>query len=113
MWGYLIGALVFAAAVAGSYLQGRSDGKDVEMAAQNREVSAVREAQAAMAQTAASAIAGIQVKNTTVMGRTIHDVQTNTVYRDCKLTADGLRDVNDALRNVVSPTVPASGVKLP
>lgn len=113
MWGYLIGALFFAAAVGGSYVKGREDGRDVEVAADSRAAKAVNDAKADMAQVAASAIAGIQFKNTTIMGRTVHDVQTNTVYRDCHLTADGLRDVNDALRNVVTPIVPASGVKLP
>jgi hypothetical protein len=113
MWGYLIGALVFAAAVGGAYVQGRSDGRDVEVAADSRAAKAVNDAKADMTAVAASAIAAIQFKNTTIMGRTVHDVQTNTVYRDCHLTSDGVRDVNDALTNVVSPSVPASGVKLP
>jgi len=113
MWGYLIGLVAICAALAGSYVKGREDGRDIEIASDSRAAKAVTDAKADMAQVAASAIANIQVKNTTIMGRTVHDVQTNTVYRDCHLTPDGLRDVNDALGNAVTPIVPASGVKLP
>lgn len=112
MWLYLIAGLIFAGAVGGSYVKGRDDGSDLEIGRQAKVDQTVEKAKSAMQDTAASAIAGIQFKNTTIMGRTVHDVQTNTVYRDCKLTSDGLRDVNDALTNVVSP-IAASGVQLP
>lgn len=112
MWVYLIAALIFAGAVGGSYVKGREDGRDLEIATETKAEKLVGDAKAEMAAVAASAIANIQVKNTTIQGRVIHDIQTNTLYRDCRNTPDGLRNLNDALTNAVSPVGPASGGQL-
>ena len=43
-----------------------------------------------------AAIGNIRVENRTIHQKAVHEVQTNTVYRDCKLPADGLRIINEA-----------------
>jgi hypothetical protein len=61
---------------------------------------------------AASAIADIKIRQTTIQGRVEHEIQTNTVYRDCEHTDASLRDINAALTNqAVGPA--GSGLKLP
>jgi F0F1-type ATP synthase membrane subunit c/vacuolar-type H+-ATPase subunit K len=59
----------------------------------------------------AEAISNIKVTNTTVRAEVQHEIQTNTIYRDCKLPADGLRIANEALAGRISK--PAGGSKLP
>lgn len=46
---------------------------------------------------AAAAIAKLKPRNITIRQELAREIQTNTVYRDCRVPADGVRLVNDAL----------------
>jgi len=48
-------------------------------------------------QAAADAISKIEVKQQTIVQKVQHEIQTNTVYRDCVVPADGVRLLNDAI----------------
>lgn len=72
---------------------------------QNHIAEAVDAANAASAE----AIAGIKVTNQTINNKVRHEVETNTVYSDCKLTSNGVFLANSAL----SGTKPPSGGELP
>lgn len=54
---------------------------------------------------AADAISKISIKQVTIKGRLEKEIQTNTVYRECVHTPDGLRAINDALTNSESGSV--------
>lgn len=43
-----------------------------------------------------TALAGIRIENRTIYNETQREIQTNTVYRDCVLPADGVRLANQA-----------------
>lgn len=101
-----IGALL---ALIGVFGTGVATGKKWEEGRnaieQNHIVEAVDAANAA----SATAIAGIKVTNQTINNKVRHEVETNTVYSDCKLTPNGLLLANSAL----SGTKPPSGGELP
>jgi hypothetical protein len=56
------------------------------------------------------AIARIRIENRTVYNETQREIQTNTVYRDCVLPADGVRLANQARAGAGQPSgrVPAA-----
>jgi len=92
--GVALGAVL---AIGGAFGYGVKVGADGELATQAR-VEDVRKAAEESAQlAAAAAIAKIKVHNTTVKGEVQREIQTNTVYRDCRLPADGVRLINQAL----------------
>lgn len=72
-------------------------GMDHELAQQSREDKLIQKAEDAMTKTAANAIAEIKPKYTTIQGKLEKQIETNTVYRDCKLDPIGLQLVNQAL----------------
>lgn len=43
-----------------------------------------------------TALAGIRIENRTIYNETRREIETNTVYRDCVLPADGVRLANQA-----------------
>lgn len=93
-------AIILAAAlgaIIGAFAYGVSVGKDSETATQARIDQATQATQEAAQQGAANAIAKIKITNTTIKGEVQREVQTNTIYRDCKLPTDGVRIINDAL----------------
>lgn len=59
---------------------------------------------------AASAIAEMEIKNVTITQPIRTEVRTNTVYRDCKHSPDGLRSLNTA---ITGRPEPVGGLKLP
>lgn len=85
-------------------------GIDHELAQQSREDKMVLKAEAVMTKTAAEAISEIKPKYTTIQGKLEKQIETNTVYRDCKLDPIGLQLANQALRG--GTETPADG-KLP
>lgn len=85
-------------------------GVDHEAASQARDQKHITEAVDAANATAAQAIAAIKPKYTTIQNEVQREIRTNTVYADCKLPADGLRIVNQALNG--GAVAPDSG-KLP
>lgn len=54
---------------------------------------------------AAHVISNIDIKQVTIKGRLEKEIQTNTVYRDCLNSPDGLRAINDALTNAVPGSI--------
>lgn len=58
-----------------------------------------------------TALAGIRIENRTIYNETQREIQTNTVYRDCVLPADGVRLANRARAGTASQSggaVPAA-----
>lgn len=88
-------------AVAGlclaGYGVGRFDGQRLEAAKQDRAELAVEKAAREGREATAKAIASIRVQNTTIQQRLEKEVRSEPVYRDCKLTPSGMRDLNEAL----------------
>lgn len=90
---YGIAVGLVGAALYGAYSHGISVAEGRQASA---ELAAQQTKEAAM-QGAAEAISKIKITNTTVRGEVQREIQTNTVYRDCKLPADGLRIANEAI----------------
>lgn len=104
---YLIIACLLA--VMGAGAGGFKLGVDHEVAAQAREQNHIAEAVDAANNAAAQAIAKIKVTNTTIQNEVQREVQTNTVYAECRNTSPGLRLLNQALTG----DKPAGDGKLP
>lgn len=92
--GAALGAVLLA---AGAFGYGVKVGADGELATQARVEEVRKAAEESAEQGAAAAIANIKVTNTTIRGEVQREIQTNTVYRDCRLPADGVRLINEAL----------------
>lgn len=92
---YLIIAALLA--VLGAGAGGFKLGADHQLAAQTREQNHIAEAVDAANAAAAQAIAQIKPKYTTIQNEVQREIRTNTVFADCKLPADSLRLVNQAL----------------
>lgn len=105
---YVLFALLGAILAAGA--GGFKLGVDHEFASQAREDAHIAQAVDAATTVAAKAIGELRPKYTTIQNEVIRDVKTNTVYRDCKLSDDGMRLANQALN--AGTTTPGSG-KLP
>lgn len=104
----LLFVLASGVALASAYFYGISVGKAVVEAAEAREERLVRAAIDAAATTSAAAIRDIKVVNRTIQQKVEREIQTNTVFRDCKLP-DGVRDtINQAI--AARPNAAASGV---
>ena len=106
---YLI--LVVILGFCGIGVGGFKLGVDHEKASESDKKDLVAEAVDAANQASAEAIAKLKVKNTTITNEVQHEIRTNTIYADCKLTSDGMRLTNQALHP--STTVGASDGKLP
>lgn len=105
---YLIISMLVGVLIAGA--GGFKLGMDHEEATQAREQKHITEAVEAANNAAAQAIAAIKPKYTTIQNEVQREIRTNTVYADCKLPADGLRLVNQALNGgAITP----DSVKLP
>lgn len=105
---YLI--IAFLVAILGAGAGGFKLGADHEVAAQAREDEHVAKAVDAANKTSAEAIAAIRPKYTTIQNEVQREIRTNTVFADCKLPADSLRLVNQALNG---GAVAISDSKLP
>lgn len=110
---YVLLAAVTATSLAGvgGYLMGRSDGKTIEAADRQSDEQLAAKVAAAAQTGAALAIAGIEIKHTTIRQRAEKEIRENTVYRnaECQHPAGVLRDINSALTG----TEPAGGGQLP
>lgn len=105
---YVLLALAVAIAAAGA--GGFKLGVDHEYTSQAREDKHITEAIDAATNASAQAIAALKPTYTTIQSKVQHDVETHTVYRDCKLSSDGLLLANQALNaGVIAP----GGSKLP
>lgn len=111
---YAILALVVAwvASVGAAGWTGYDYGESSTIAGQKKTEDLVREAAEASQRAAAAAIAKIKPRNTTIQQEVRREIETNTVYRDCRITADGVRLADEALTGKPQPK-PAGGGELP
>ena len=87
--------LVLAAAGLKGYHMGQAASDAKYLAAKE----ASREAQDKALQAAAEALRTMAPAQAKVIERVTHETTTVPVYRDCRNTAGGLRDINSALTN--------------
>ena len=104
IWLVSIGLLI------GSFFSGVSVGKKWEEGRQAIENNHIAEAVDAATNAAAEAISQIKPKYTTIQNEVQREIRTNTVFADCKLPADSMHLVNQALN--AGAVTPESG-KLP
>ena len=84
-------------AILGAGAGGFKLGVDHEVASQARAEKLVQDAGEKMTQAAATAIAQLKPKYTTIQNEVQREIVTKTVYADCRHSPDGLRLVNQAL----------------
>lgn len=94
----------------GIFVSGISVGKKWEEGRQAIENNHVAEAVDAANTAAAQAIAALKPTYTTIQGKLEKQIETNTVYRDCRLDPVGMQLLNQALG---AGAVPAGSGKLP
>ncbi|MES2950299.1 MAG: hypothetical protein V4858_17285 [Pseudomonadota bacterium] len=104
----LIGSAI---ACAGAFWYGTNVGEAQCQAKQKTVEAIAREVKESAQQGAAAAIAANRPRNTTIVNEVQREVQTNTVYSDCRNTPDGVRSINEALTG--KRPDPAGGGKLP
>ena len=92
---YILLALVAAILVAGA--GGFKLGADHEIASQKRMDDQVRKVEQAVQNKNADLIASLRPKYTTIQNKLEKEIETHTIYRDCKLSPDGLQLANQAL----------------
>ena len=89
--------LALAAAIALAGAGGFKLGSDHEVASRAREDAHITQAVDAANAVAAKAIADLRPKYTTITGKLEREIEIRDVYRDCKLSPDGLLLANQAL----------------
>jgi hypothetical protein len=102
-WLILGASLAGAAALGGSYVKGRSDGRAVEIAQRVTLEEVARTAREASQQAAGEAIAKIEVKNVTIRQRLETEIREKPVYRDCIADQRVLDTVNEAITGNTAP----------
>ena len=96
--------LVGIGIVIGVFFSGVSVGKKWEEGRQAVENNHVAEAVDAATSAAAEAIAKIRPTYTTIQGKLEKQIETNTVYRDCRLDPVGVQLLDQALKGgAISP----------
>lgn len=110
---YTVLGLVVAwgASVGGAFFYGQGVGADGVIAKQQAVDQAIQQTRDAAQQGAAAAIALLKPRNVTIRQETEREIQTNTVYRDCRVPADGVRLANEAITG--RPAEPAGGGSVP
>lgn len=102
-------ALIAAGAVAvgafaGTFFYGVHMGEQKAEAQNARDERIAKVAYEAGQKGAAEEIAKIKPKNVTIRQELEREIQTNTVYRDCRVPAVGVRLANEALTGRAEPT---------
>lgn len=110
---YLLLAFVVITTVVGGggYLKGRADGRALETGQQAHDEQLAAKVGAEAQNAAAKAIAGIQIKHTTIRQQAEKEIRENTVYRnpECAHTDSMLQRINEALTGADG----SGGSKLP
>ena len=101
VWLVAIGLLI------GSFFSGVSVGKKWEEGRQAIESNHIAEAVDAANTAAAQAISALKPTYTTIHGKLEKQIETNTVYRDCRLDPVGMQLLNQALN--AGAITPGSG----
>lgn len=110
-WLIIAAGIFWVVSVGGAYVRGQMVGGDRVIAKQASVDQAVQKTREAAIQAVAEAIAAQKPINTTIVQKVQREVQTNTVYRDCKLPPAGVLLANQALTG--KPPEPAGGQQLP
>ena len=110
MQAILIGVVGVLLAFAGGTFYGMGLGEDREFAKRAREDAIVSQVREAAQSAAAQEIAKIKPRNVTIRQEMQREIETRTIYRDCRHSADGLRVINEAL---TGRSQPAGDGKLP
>ena len=105
---WLIVAVLLA--ILGAGAGGFKLGADHEVASQARNDEQIRKVETAVIEANAKSIAAIKPKFTTISNQLEKQIETHTVYRDCKLDPVGMQLVNQALDGGTKAT---SDSKLP
>jgi uncharacterized protein HemX len=92
---YLVIAALIAVLAAGA--GGFTLGVDHQKAAEIDKREVVAEAVDAANSVWAAKVSDLKPIYTTIQAKVQHEIETNTVYRDCKLSPDGLQLANQAL----------------
>ena len=103
----LVGGLL---AVIAAFFYGQSVGEDGAIAKQKTTQELVDAVYDKAQKGAADEIAKIKPKNVTIRQELEREIQTNTVYRDCRVPARGVQLANEALTGRPEPV---GGLKLP
>lgn len=107
----IAGLLIVAAvgsAISAVYFYGHMAGRNACQADQKTRDAIIQAAVDAAIRTSAEAIRDIKIINRTIQQKVEREIQTNTVFRDCRLP-DGVRDnINAAI--AARPDPAASGV---
>ena len=98
-WLLIAGLCTTLAAFGGGYLKGKSD----EKANHTEQALLIAQAAEAAQMAAASEIAKLKVKHTTITRKVEREIQTVPAYADCRHSAGGLRLTNQAITGTVSP----------
>lgn len=107
----IVGLLVaWGSSLAGTGWWFYNAGEDHQIAKTVEQSELIRAVSDAAQHSAATAIAGIVVKNTTIKGEIEREIRTNTVYADCRHSPEQLRRLNEALTGRAEP---AGGGQLP
>ena len=88
----------------GGFIGGMKVGMDHERANQLSKQESIAEAVDAANNASAAAIAALRPVYTTLQGKVTREIETNVVYRDCKLSPDGLLLANQALAGGSKPS---------
>jgi folylpolyglutamate synthase/dihydropteroate synthase len=100
---FLLGAgVLWLASVFGAFQFGENH-KEASMIAEQSKVKDAREDTRKLIMTeVAHAVSQMQVRNTTIQGRTETIIRENPVYRDCRHDPASMRNINEALTGRVS-----------
>lgn len=93
----LAGILAAVLSGAGGVWYGMGLGKDQLLAQQARESKIIEDTRELAMQGAAAAIAANKPRNVTIKQEVQREIQTNTVYADCRHSAEQLQRINAAL----------------
>ena len=104
----IIAGLIFAASCG---FTGYRLGSNVKQGEWDASQLADAKAREESMQTAAKAIAAMIPLQAKITERVTHEVETNTVYRDCTLPDDGRRLLNNAITGAASEPSGGDGVQ--
>ena len=96
-WAALAAVLLGVASIGGSFFYGQTVGTAAEKVKQSEIKQAIEDTRENARQGAASEIAKIKIKNTTIQSNLREVVRLSPAGVECQLPADGMRLINEAL----------------
>lgn len=109
--------LLASLTTAGAFFYGQHLGEQGAEAQKAREERIAKVAYDAGQDGAAAAIAKLKPRNVTIRQELAREIQTNTIYRDCRVPAGGVQLVNDAIGGRPEPAgvgqLPGAGADAP